>query len=95
MQFLLHLTNMKSQGIPESKLVAIEAIALAQAADLRARKDVMGSDYQKLYNIVRSVSPTLQQDRPLTEEIARVTALLQSEDVQQQCLDPDAEHETD
>jgi histidine ammonia-lyase len=75
------------------KLVAIEAIALAQAADMRGRKDVMGGDYQKIYDVVRSVCPRLEQDRPLYEEIARLTALLQSEDVQSQCLAPDADHE--
>jgi histidine ammonia-lyase len=77
------------------KLVAIEAMALAQAADMHGRKDVMGGDYQRLYDVVRTVSPTLQQDRPLTEEIARVIALLQSEEVQQQCLGPDQSDEAD
>jgi histidine ammonia-lyase len=68
------------------KIAAIEALALAQAADLRAPKDVMGQDYRKLYEIVRSVSPTLNSDRPLADDILRVTSLLQSEEVQQQCL---------
>jgi len=77
------------------KLVGIEAITLAQAADMRGREGVMGGDYQKLYDMVRSVSPTLQQDRPLSEEIARVTALLQTEEVQQQCLGPAQNDEAD
>lgn len=77
------------------KLAAIEAITLAQAADMRGRKDVMGGDYQKLYDVVRGVSPALQQDRPLTEDIARVTELLQSEEIQQQCLGPDQNDEAD
>ena len=55
----------------------------------------MGGDYRKLYDLVRSVSPTLAADRPLTEDIARVTALLQSESAQRECLrpigDPDAD----
>jgi phenylalanine ammonia-lyase len=68
------------------KLTAIEALALAQAADLRNRPDVMGGDYRKLYDLVRDVSPTLTTDRPLAEDIERVTALLQSESAQQQCL---------
>jgi tyrosine ammonia-lyase len=75
------------------KLVAIEALALAQAADLRGRDDVMGADYRKLYDVVRSVSPELQTDRPLAEEIGQLTALLQSEEVQQHCLAPDHDHE--
>lgn len=70
------------------KIAAIEALALAQAADLRGRKTAMGGDYQKLYELVRSVSPTLQNDRPLAEDIQSLTALLQSEDAQLQCLRP-------
>ena len=70
------------------KLTAIEALALAQAADLHGRKDVMGGDYRKLYDLVRGVSPTLEADRPLTGDIQRVTALLQTEDAQQHCLRP-------
>jgi histidine ammonia-lyase len=62
------------------KILAIEALALAQAADLRAPKNVMGGDYQKLYDLVRQCSPKLENDRPLVEDIERVTALLQSDD---------------
>ena len=67
-------------------MTAIEALALAQAADLRGRQDVMGGDYRKFYDLVRGVSPQLKADRPLAEEIAKVTELLQTEEVQQQCL---------
>jgi histidine ammonia-lyase len=35
---------------------------------------------------VRGVSPKLENDRPLNEDITRVTALLQSETAQQHCL---------
>ena len=70
------------------KLVAIEALAVAQAADLHKRKDVMGGDYRTLYDLVRSISPKLETDRPLFEDIQRVTALLQSDHTQQQCLPP-------
>src|SRR5438094_857799 len=76
------------------KLVAIESLALAQAADLRKSKKVMGGDYRKLYDLVRSVSPQLQADRPLAEEIGQLTVLLQSEEVQQRCLAPNDDHET-
>jgi histidine ammonia-lyase len=68
------------------KLAAIEAIALAQAADLRGRKGVMGGDYRKLHETVRSVGPVLQEDRPLAEEIAGLVTLLQSEEAQRHCL---------
>jgi histidine ammonia-lyase len=37
---------------------------------------------------VRDVSPTLGSDRPLAEDIARVTELLQTEAAQQHCLAP-------
>ena len=68
------------------KLAAIEALALAQAADLRGRKDVMGADYRRLYQLVRTVSPVLETDRPLAGDIQQLTALLQSEEAQQRCL---------
>jgi histidine ammonia-lyase len=71
------------------KLVAIEAIALAQAADLRESKQVMGADYRKLYQLVRSVSAPLKSDRPLAGEIEQMTALLQTEKAQRECLAPD------
>src|SRR5262245_54858487 len=73
------------------KLVAIEALALTQAADLRGRPDVMGGDYRKLYELVRKVSPTLESDRPLADDIQRITALLQSEAAQAQCLASESE----
>ncbi len=77
------------------KLLAIEAIALAQAADLRGPDKTMGGDYRELYDHVRSVSPTLAGDRPLMEDIERVTELLQNEQVQEQCLAPDNDDDTD
>ena len=65
------------------KIAAIEALALVQAADLRAPKPVMGRDYRKLYGLVRALSPKLENDRPLAADIERVTALLQSAAAQQ------------
>jgi len=70
------------------KIVAIEAITLVQAADLRGCEKVLGGDYRKLYDMVRSVCPKLENDRPLADEITRVMELLQSESVQQKCLAP-------
>ncbi len=70
------------------KIAAIEAVSLCQAADLSPRGDVMGGDFRRLYELVRAVSPKLENDRPLAEDIQRVTALLQSEDAQRQCLRP-------
>ena len=70
------------------KIVAIEAITLAQAADMRGTEKALGGDYRKLYDLVRSVSPKLENDRPLAEDITRVMELLQSETVQKKCLQP-------
>ncbi len=68
------------------KILAIEALALAQAADARGCDAVLGGDFRILYDLVRSVSPTLGNDRPLGEDIQRLTALLQDGDVQRRCL---------
>jgi tyrosine ammonia-lyase len=73
------------------KLVAIEAMALAQAADLRGPKGVMGGDFRKLYNLVRSVSPRIENDRPLDEEIRHLTALLQTAEARDECFKGPAE----
>jgi tyrosine ammonia-lyase len=69
------------------KLVAIQSLALAQAADLRGG-DVMGRNYQGLHGLVRSVSPRLTVDRPLYEDISAMYQLLQSAEVQQRLLPP-------
>ncbi len=68
------------------KILAIEALTVCQAADLSDRRDVMGGDFQKLHALIRGVSGKLGSDRPLAEDIQRVTALLQSEEAQRQCL---------
>jgi histidine ammonia-lyase len=76
------------------KIIAIQTLALVQAADLRAPKNVMGGDYKKLHDLVRAVSPELENDRPLVEDIQRVTALLQSE-AAQKTLGLDKNYEAD
>jgi len=70
------------------KLLAIEALALAQAADARGADKTLGGDYRKLYDLVRGVSPRLESDRPLAGDIREVTALLQTKAAQEQCLRP-------
>jgi histidine ammonia-lyase len=70
------------------KILAIEALALAQAADARGCEKALGGDYRKLYELVRGISPKLEGDRPLGEDIQRLAALLQTEDAQRQCLRP-------
>ncbi len=67
------------------KLLGIQALALVQAADLRGG-DVMGERYRELHRSVRTVSEKLGNDRPLFEDIARVTALLQTDDAQHALL---------
>ncbi len=85
-----HAAKMTRAVLPLGwKILAIEALTLAQAADLRGGEKAMGGDYRKLYELVRSVSPKLDNDRPLSEDIERVTALLQTETTQQQCLRPE------
>lgn len=80
--------KMTQQLLPKLwTLTAIEAMALAQAADHRD-EGIMGGAYQKLYDLVRSVSPTLEGDRPLFEEIAAISERLQSSEAQEACLAP-------
>jgi histidine ammonia-lyase len=68
------------------KILAIEVLAIMQAADLKGNQNVMGKDYKKLYDLVRNVSLKLTEDRPLYEDIERVTALLQTEEAAKACL---------
>ena len=77
------------------KIIGIEALALAQAADARGRDTVLGGDYGKLYAAIRQLSPALTSDRPLSEDIARVTEWLQSESAQEHCLRFEDQHESD
>jgi histidine ammonia-lyase len=69
------------------KLAAIQALALAQAADLRGG-DVMGEHYAQLRRIVRGVSEKLTTDRPLFEDIAAMRDLLESGEAQRRLLLP-------
>ncbi len=68
------------------KILAIETLTLMQAADTRGAEKCLGADYRKFYELVRGISPKLERDRPLNEDIERVTAFLQSEEAQQNCL---------
>lgn len=68
------------------KLVAIQSLALAQAADLRG--EPMGDRFREFHRQLRSVSARLEHDRPLFEDLARLTALLQTENAQRTLLAP-------
>jgi tyrosine ammonia-lyase len=75
------------------KLIAIETLVLCQAADARGADKVLGGDYRRLYDSVRRLSPALTRDRPLAEDIAQVTAWLQTGEAQEHCLRFDAVHD--
>ena len=77
------------RGATEVKRSLEGWVAARGAARKPEGKDVMGGDYRKLYDLVRSVSAPLRTDRPLADEIRRVMELLQSEAAQEQCLAPD------
>lgn len=66
------------------KLLAIQSLALVQAADLREDKNIMGGYYKRLYDLVRNVSSFLKEDRPLYEDIQRVMKILQSDEIQKE-----------
>ena len=75
----LHAAKLTRAVLPLCwKILAIETIALLQAADLRAPQKVMGRDFQKLHRQIRRFSPKLENDRPLFEDIAAVADWLQS-----------------
>jgi len=78
----MHAAKMTRAVLPLCwKILAVETLALAQAADLRG-KNVMGGDYTKLHDLVRGLSPKLENDRPLVEDIQKVAELLKSEEAQ-------------
>jgi phenylalanine ammonia-lyase len=77
-----HAARMTRATLPLCwKILAIETLALAQAADLRGG-NAMGGDFKKLHKLVRAISPKLENDRPLFTDIEQVTELLQTEGVQ-------------
>jgi tyrosine ammonia-lyase len=67
------------------KLLALQALALAQAGDLRPG-GAMGTQYQALRDLVRQHSARLDVDRPLADDIAAVRLLLESREAQDRLL---------
>ncbi|ANN18862.1 histidine ammonia-lyase [Amycolatopsis orientalis] len=59
------------------QIAAIQLIALCQAADLRGL-DYLSSPTLAVYHQIRAVSPFLDRDRALDEDIEQVTALIKS-----------------
>jgi len=56
-------------------VLAIEALAVAQALDFRAPLKT-GKRGQAAHATIRAVSPAITQDRILTQDFARVAALI-------------------
>jgi len=69
------------------RIVAIQALAVAQAADIRG-PGVFGRDSRAFHRMIRTVSAPLLADRPLFEDIQRVIGLLQSTQAQSKILRP-------
>ena len=67
-------------------LLAINTLALCQAAEFRDDKNIFTSSFKILYDKVRKISPPLVEDRPLYEDIAAVRELLSNEEVQRECF---------
>ncbi|MEI6971950.1 MAG: aromatic amino acid ammonia-lyase [bacterium] len=75
----------RSQAEHVWRILAIQALAVAQAADIRG-PGVFGRDSRAFQKMIREVSAPLLADRPLFEDIARVTGLLQSKQAQKKLL---------
>jgi histidine ammonia-lyase len=58
------------------RVLAIEALAAAQACDLLGDDHVLGDSASALRARIRGVSPALDDDRPLSTDIAQVALLL-------------------
>jgi len=69
------------------RILAIQALAVAQAADIRG-PGVFGRDSRAFHRMIRKVSAPLIADRPLFEDIGKVVALLQSADTRGRILRP-------
>lgn len=69
------------------RIMAIQALAVAQAADIRG-DGVFGKAGRDFHAAIRQVSPHLLADRPLFEDIGRVIEVLKSPQVQRRLLRP-------
>ena len=67
-------------------LLAIQSMALVQAADFRNDEKIFASGFGPFYTKVREIFPKLVEDRPLYEEIAACAELLRNQAFQQQIL---------
>ena len=60
-------------------IISIEALMMAQIVDLQQNIEDLPLPCQRLYQLVRSVTPKLQEDRPLSYEIEALTKVLKQE----------------
>lgn len=82
-------SKLTRQALPKLwKLIAIQAMALAQASDLRGNG--AGESYCRLKERVREISPQLAEDRPLFEEIEAMTAFVSDPKTADELLHPAA-----
>ena len=71
----LTIRKLEEQLVPLRLLLAIEAVAAAQAVDLRGRPRLAPAT-RVLYEAIRAVVPTLDEDRPTGPEVDRVAAII-------------------
>ncbi|TSC82107.1 MAG: histidine ammonia-lyase [Parcubacteria group bacterium Gr01-1014_20] len=58
-------------------VLTIELVTLAQAVDCHEEKEKLSNESSKLYDLVRSVSGAVNDDRPLTEELKELETVIQ------------------
>jgi phenylalanine ammonia-lyase len=58
--------------------IAIVLITLCQAVDLRGGSAALGKGNRAVYEAVRGAAPFLDEDRPMDEDIKKVTGLIQN-----------------
>ncbi len=62
------------------KVLAVQALSLAQAFDLRGESFSPGEKFKTFYQKIRALSPELKEDRPLYKDIEKVISLLKNDD---------------
>ncbi|WP_173267178.1 tyrosine 2,3-aminomutase [Streptomyces pacificus] len=59
-----------------TRILAVEFLAAAQAVDLSGRRDALGPTGRATYDTIRSLVPTLDRDRYMSDDIELVAAAL-------------------
>jgi histidine ammonia-lyase len=63
-----------------ARLAALELIVAAQAVDLRGCAQALGPVMADCHARVRALSPPLEEDRPLSDDLDRVTQAVLADD---------------